>query len=1045
MLTPLATHTVRALSRPAKLVVSACLLLVISACDSGGDNRRTVEAEAGEGGQLSPSTQRVERDTEAQLRLSIEPGYELAGLSGCGGTLNNRTYTTEPVTEDCTVTARFELEEYRVRTRTDGDGTITPSFETLTIEDTASFTLAPDEDFRLASVSGCGGTLEGNTYTLENVQSDCTIQVDFEPDVYRVSGEISAAALTSFDHTLNDSTLSDVFGAPEPEPNGDFQTGQPINNRTTLSGFASAVPTGDYCVTQLFERFRESPNPDDFYRVNLQAGQLIQLQVVNHDGHNGLCASTDQPRPAGDLDLYLFAFDGASELDSAIGTGEFEEIIVPETGDYILNVRAEAGISKYVLRLLPEGTPPLTNVAQNITGDFVPGEMLVKNRSASSRNPSQNTTQTTGRDDHRIHRETLAPLQGQARRGPPARALEVLRQRNPAAFEKLQTIHAIKARRQDPSVEYAEPNYRRYVQREPNDPRFFRQWHYGQINLPRAWDLSVGNTPNESDTPIVAVLDTGVVLEHPDLQNQLIPGSGYDFIDNDSDPSDPGDSDGINPDSWHGTHVAGTIAADSDNGIGGAGVSWGARLMPVRVLGEGGGTSLDVIEGVRYAAGLSNRSNTQPQRRADIINMSLGGTGFSRFEADLYARVRDEQGVILVASSGNDNSTTPLYPASYPGVLSVGATNARGERAPYSNFGETLDLVAPGGSLREDANGDGVADGIFSTVAQRDGEIIEPGYSFAYQGTSMAAPHVSGVLALMKAVHPALTPDQVDMMLAAGELTGTSERTSELGLGQIDAELSVGAAYRLANEDEEVIWPPRVVVTPSRLNMGNTAQALIELTNEGGSDPQNITSTTDAAWLSLEPVTVDSSGIGSYQVNIEREGLSDGFYQGDVTFLVDGETSLTLRVYMQVGELSTEGELTILYVLLIDPDTDEVVDQALALPDEDGRTAQYVFDAVYPGQYLLTAGSDVDADGFICQSGEQCGSYPSQDRDQPIEVGERDRDNLDFVASIIGGFTESNALKEDSTPDESAPQGYPIRPPKAPETDNTRQVPQDLP
>lgn len=1044
MLTPLATHTVRALHRPAKLVVSACLLVAISACDNGGDNRRTVEAEAGEGGRLSPASQRVKRDTEAELRLNIEPGYELLSLSGCGGALDNRTYTTEPVTEDCTVTARFELEEYRVRTRTDGNGTITPSVDTLTIEDSVSFTLAPDEDFRLASVSGCGGTLEGATYSLENVQSDCTIQVDFEPDVYRLSGEISAAALTSFDHTLNDPTLSTVFGVPEPEPNNEFENGQPINNRTTLSGFASAEPTGDYCVTQLTERFRDAPNPDDFYRVNLQAGQLIQLQVVNHDGHNGLCEGTLQPRPAGDLDLYLFAFDGTSEVDSAIGTGEYEEIIVPETGDYILNVRAEAGISKYVLRLLPEGTPPLTNVEQNISGDFIPGEMLVKNRSTSARSATGSTPQKTGRDDSQIHREALAPLQGQARRGPPARALEVLRQRNPTAFEKLQTIHAIKARRQDPSVEHAEPNYRRYVQREPNDPRFFRQWHYEQINLPRAWDISVGNTANEDDTPIVAVLDTGVVLEHPDLQGQLIPGSGYDFIDNDADPSDPGDSDGINPDSWHGTHVAGTIAADSDNGIGGAGVAWGARLMPVRVLGEGGGSSLDVIQGVRYAAGLQNDSGTRPERQADIINLSLGGTGFSQFEADLYARVRDEQGVILVASSGNDNSTSPLYPASYPGVLSVGATNARGERAPYSNFGETLDLVAPGGSLREDANGDGVADGIFSTIARRDGESIEPGYSFAYQGTSMAAPHVSGVLALMKAVYPALTPDQVDMMLAAGELTGTTERTNELGLGQIDAELAVSKAYERAN-NSEVDWPPRVVVTPSRLNMGNTEQALIELTNEGGNDPQNIATSTDAAWLSLEPADVDSSGIGTYQVNIEREGLSEGFYQSDVTFLVDGETSLTLKVYMQVGELSTEGELTMLYVLLIDPDTDEVVDQALALPDESGQTAQFVFDAVYPGQYLLTAGSDVDADGFICQPGEQCGSYPSQDRDQPIEVGESDRDNLDFVASIIGGFTESNALKEDSAPDESAPEGYPVQPPKAPETDNTRQVPQDLP
>ena len=181
--------------------------------------------------------------------------------------------------------------------------------------------------------------------------------------------------------------------------------------------------------------------------------------------------------------------------------------------------------------------------------------------------------------------------------------------------------------------------------RVPSDPLYTLQWHYPMIRLPQAWDSTIG-----SPSVVIAVVDTGVVLTHPDLQGQLV--AGYDFISSasrardgdgiDPDPSDPGDlALGTGASSFHGTHVAGTIGAASDRPtgeIGVAGVAWGARVMPIRVLGLQGGTNYDVLQGVRYAAGLPNDSGTVPAQPADVINLSLSGGGFSQVAQDLFDR-----------------------------------------------------------------------------------------------------------------------------------------------------------------------------------------------------------------------------------------------------------------------------------------------------------------------------------------------------------------------------------------------------------------------
>lgn len=982
----------------------------------------TVHTAAGVGGSLSPSNQRVPEGDTAQVSLSLEPGYTLDTIGGCGGELSGSRYTTAAVISDCTITARFELEEYEIETNLPAFGSISPRFATVTIDDTQTFNLEPDPGYRVASVSGCNGSLDGLAYTVTGVQSDCRINVEFEPDVYQVSGTLNATALNDFDTTLNDASIP--LG-----DNNDFNTAQSINNRAAVAGFATLVPAN--IAPNFPAHFADSADPNDYYRVNLQAGQVVQLQVVDHDN-----IGSDPERYSGDLDLYLYSSTDESELASSTGEGEYEEVPITETGDYIVQINAYDGSSKYVLRMLPEGSPTQTDLSQSQTGDFIPGEMVV----IPATDPQAASGGRTAAPTVQLH--TTAPLQA-AR----SQAYSALQRARPKAYQKWMTLKAIKAKRRDPAVAQASPNYRRYAQRIPDDQRYSLQWHYEAINLPRAWDLTTG-TPASGNPPIVAVLDTGVVLSHPDLQAKLI--AGYDFIRDDersqdgepgidNNPDDPGDGDDINPPSWHGTHVAGTVAASSDNGIGGAGVSWDAQLMPIRVLGTGGGSSYDIIQGVLYAAGLPNDSETIPATRADIINLSLGGNGSSEAEAAVYADVR-EQGVIVVASSGNENTATPLYPASYPSVLSVGATDALGQRAPYSNYGQTLDLVAPGGYLGADANGDGLPDGILSTSAVQEGNTIKPGYSLGYQGTSMAAPHVAGVLALMKAVHPELSPTDVSNLLSGGALTGSAEWNNQLGYGQIDAERAVAAAFELANGDG-FEWPARVTVTPGTLNLGSTTDALVSLEPEGEVTPDTIDVVTSEGWLTVSATeNVATNGLGDYRVAVEREGLNDGFYQGQVIFTVDSIDEVVLDVYMSVGEVSRAGIISRTYVLLVAEDSDDSY-QAIAQVDDSGEHASFVFPEVAPGRYSLIAGTDIDADGFICQPAEQCGAYPSLEQEQVIEVTTTDHEGLNFVTGIQGGLIDNNAQSNT----QQAHPGIPLKPVSLREESNQRQVePQEL-
>jgi len=356
-----------------------------------------------------------------------------------------------------------------------------------------------------------------------------------------------------------------------------------------------------------------------------------------------------------------------------------------------------------------------------------------------------------------------------------------------AGFKRLKipgdkTVHEmVEILRKNPDVEYAEPNYIASAFWVPNDSYYRYQWHldnpvYGGINMEEAWGITKG-VPGV----IVAVIDTGVAYEDytqivlgrtrryyraPDLAKTSFV-AGYDFINNDSHPND---------DNGHGTHVTGTIAQNTDNGIGTAGVAPNCSIMPVKVLNSSGsGPYTAIADGIRWAA----------NHGAKVINLSLGGPSPSTtLESALaYAYTK---GVTIACAAGNNGQPTLSYPAAYDAYcIAVGATRYDENRSSYSNYGSGLDLVAPGGDLDVDQNGDGYGDGVLQQTFS--GSYNNWGYWF-YEGTSMATPHVSGVAALLISAGRATTPDEVRTALqSTAKDLGPPGFDPEYGWGRVDA------------------------------------------------------------------------------------------------------------------------------------------------------------------------------------------------------------------------------------------------------------------
>ena len=338
----------------------------------------------------------------------------------------------------------------------------------------------------------------------------------------------------------------------------------------------------------------------------------------------------------------------------------------------------------------------------------------------------------------------------------------------------------------------------------PNDLLWSQQWSLGDgvggIRAPLAWDL----TPSGAVT--VAVIDTGI-RSHPDLDGKYV--SGYDMISNefvavdgnlrDPDPADPGDFDADLVcsssfgaySSWHGTHVAGIVAAGTNNGAGMAGVAPNARIQSIRALGRCGGLDVDIADSIRWAAGVPIPGIPDNPNPAKVMNLSLGGTGPCSADEQAAVDAAIARGAAVVVAAGNDETLVAQFsPANCKGVIAVAASNLLGDLSSYSNFGPEVAISAPGGDF-------GNLPGILSTLNGGGSEPSVPSYA-DYSGTSMAAPHVAGVVALMLARDPSLTPGQILNVLksssrpfpAGSACAGT---TNACGTGLLDAANAVSS------------------------------------------------------------------------------------------------------------------------------------------------------------------------------------------------------------------------------------------------------------
>nr|WP_275983881.1 S8 family peptidase [Paenibacillus hamazuiensis] len=294
----------------------------------------------------------------------------------------------------------------------------------------------------------------------------------------------------------------------------------------------------------------------------------------------------------------------------------------------------------------------------------------------------------------------------------------------------------------------------------PNDVLYSRyQWNLPLIETEKGWSLTKG-----SQDVVVAVVDTGVDLNHPDLKDQLV--SGLNVVSPDSPPQD---------DVGHGTHVSGVISALVNNNLGVAGMSWYNRIMPVKVLdSSGAGSTYSVAQGIIWAT----------DHGAKVINMSLGNYADAQFlhDAIRYAFDRD---VVLIAASGNDNTDRPGYPAAYPEVFAVAATDSQKNKASFSNYGDYIDVAAPGVSIA-------------STFPHNQ-------YA-ALSGTSMASPHVTALAALIRSANPQLKNTEVmDIMRQTAQDLGPQGKDTYYGYGLIDVVKALESASQ--NNSSLANWP----------------------------------------------------------------------------------------------------------------------------------------------------------------------------------------------------------------------------------------------
>ncbi|HET6498692.1 MAG TPA: S8 family serine peptidase [Coriobacteriia bacterium] len=430
--------------------------------------------------------------------------------------------------------------------------------------------------------------------------------------------------------------------------------------------------------------------------------------------------------------------------------------------------------------------------------------------------------------------------------------------------------------KRSPNVAFAEPDYIAAVELTPDDPLYPQQWAHEYSNTPAAWHETSG-----SSNTIIAFLDTGLEITHPDIAGRVV--AGYDFVNKDADPSD---------DHGHGTRVTGLAAATGNNALGVAGVDWGAQIMPVKVMNSSGtGSWSAVASGITYAV----------DNGADVINMSLGGTPSITLETAV--RYAYDKGVTLVAAAGNDGAEIARYPAAYPEVIAVGSVCAD-RLSAFSNYGSHLAVVAPG-------------EGVYTIT-------LGGGYR-ASAGTSAASPFVAGLAALLHATKPGISPAEVKAAITStARDLGDQGWDKYFGYGHIDAAAALAAVESAAPAPEPTTDPgpapepepttdpaPTPEPEPAPAPVDSLAPVVAITSPADGSKVSGVVAVTASAGDDKGVVRVEFFANGSlvgsvssapYSVNWNTRRLSGSHTLTAIAYDAAGNTGVSPGVIVTVGQ-----------------------------------------------------------------------------------------------------------------------------------------------
>lgn len=767
---------------------------------------------------------------------------------------------------------------------------------------------------------------------------------------------ISGTVFTSYGAVLDTDVPSSRFSS--------------FDNNTQATAQAISLPS------QIIGHVSLTEDEWDVYSVYSERYQYVLLEIIDYDSEN----PTEN-----DLDLFITDANLNIVADSE-STDNYELLLLPDEGEYLIAVKAYAGDSKYALSIGTQISKAFSLRTHSSNFSFSDELLIQKKNTFNKDNKFQNLIinefELGQLDPEGISKKefkpNLLPKRFKSKLsnvlGIRAFGLELTRKNLNRVNEISKNKELAILNSLTPDLKIL-PNIHATAHAFTRDPEYYRQWNQISIGL----DDALGSINNTNEV-IVAVVDSGSPEVGSRAWNDInFTNDGYDFLTEVIYngvvvlSGEGGDGDGIDSNPYdfrdldfqsltsHGTHVASTIAAKNNRrGINGMNV----KVMPVRVLPNhpfAGGFN-GIIQGIRYAAGLSNDSGTLPDKHADVINLSLGGAS-SDYCSFLQPII--DKGVVLVAAAGNESSPMNFYPASCSGVISVGAHDINYDHAYYSNYNQNVDISAPGGDINWDLDGNGITDGVY---AYTDEISLGP-----LQGTSMAAPHVSGAIAVMKSINSAISNTDIDAMIADGSITidrGLAGRDDYFGHGTLDLAKAVNAALNFTNASSNTF----ASLSNSTADYGVDTESITVALNKYGDESLSVVGLfADNNQGFTYGSDVNEEGFGEYTFFLDRSEFNEGRYSNVIYFQMSSGAYVRLLVYFAVGSDLVRASVEAAFLILYGGDGEVIRSQIINLSDGE---YDFSFENIPTGEYSLRVTTDIDEDEVGCTRGELCGFYP---------------------------------------------------------------------